>query len=644
MRNNNLVEETAENILAGIPAVHVVASNYLEVDSFAVNLAKKLNFDIEYEWNFGFGCINFNDKEITEDADFCQVLKTTMRDSVCADKKIFLIKNARFAFEGENNRKNLAVLQQTILHLKEFNNANSAILYADTTRFVPEEIANLVYYVELKNPSKIEITEKVKKALSKENLPPLKKNQIEEIGTVCLGMDNFTIDIIISRALLNKSDFYKKAIEIAHDTKKQFINKSGLLTYVAADENIKSIGGLDNLKYWLEKKKDTIANPQAALDVGIIPARGILLVGIPGCGKSLSAKATANLFGWPLLRLDIGSLMGKYVGDSENNMRRALAIAESASPCVLWVDELEKAFSGISGDGTGITARLFGFFLTWLQEKKAPVFVVATANNIKDIKPELLRRGRFDEIFFVTFPDHNERKHIFKIHLDKLKIKKTEFIDITTLAAETKGYAGSDIEALVNNAAAFALNNDVELSYEIINRHRNYMTPLQIILGESFKDYEKFFKENGIKPASRNKKNSEELDDKIENKDEAKRKEAALDIYINVDGLEKLSRDSKVSVREAVLHNPNCPDNIIDRLTQDKDEEIRKIATQKQKNRRQEITSTKKTVENANVQQLEQETCDNCGLRTPGGTGFICPIGGENPKLPANSCKSWKEK
>jgi len=177
-------------------------------------------------------------------------------------------------------------------------------------------------------------------------------------------------------------------------------------------------------------------------------------------GKSLTAKATARLFNVPLLRLDIGKLLGKYVGESEENMRRAIGMAEAVSPCVLWIDEIEKAFAGVGDSGGNeVTTRLFGYFLTWMQEKKSSVFVVATSNDISNLPPEFLRKGRFDEIFFVDFPNEEERKNIIELHLKKRK-KWNKSIDTIKLLKETNGYSGADIEAVIKDTIEKAFINE----------------------------------------------------------------------------------------------------------------------------------------------------------------------------------------
>ena len=229
-----------------------------------------------------------------------------------------------------------------------------------------------------------------------------------------------------------------------------------------------------------------------------------MIVGMPGCGKSLTAKATASLFGLPLLKMDMGSLMGKYVGESEGNMRRAIAVAEAVSPCVLWVDEVEKAFSGIGSGGAGseVATRLFGYFLTWMQEKTTQVFVVATANDISALPPELLRKGRFDEIFYVDFPNEAERNAIFRVHLEKRQ-KMNAHIDLSKLAKATDKYSGADIESIVKEGIELAFLADrAELTTQRLMQVIEATHPLGMVMKDKVKQYKDRFAEMKIKSAS----------------------------------------------------------------------------------------------------------------------------------------------
>lgn len=229
-----------------------------------------------------------------------------------------------------------------------------------------------------------------------------------------------------------------------------------------------------------------------------------MIVGMPGCGKSLAAKATAKLFEIPLVRLDVGRLLGKYIGESEENMRKALKLAEAISPCVLWIDEIEKAFSGVgeSGGGSDVTTRLFGQFLTWMQEKENTVFIVATANNISKIPPEFLRKGRFDELFYVDFPNAEERQKIIEIHLKK-RNKWNKNLDIISLVKLTEGYNGADLEAVVKEAveSCFIEGRD-QLTTEDLKHAQENIKSISKTLEKRIKEIKEAVKDIDLKPAS----------------------------------------------------------------------------------------------------------------------------------------------
>nr|WP_281367796.1 AAA family ATPase [Saccharibacillus deserti] len=234
--------------------------------------------------------------------------------------------------------------------------------------------------------------------------------------------------------------------------------------------------------------------------------KGVLIVGMPGCGKSLAAKATAKLFEVPLLRLDIGKLFGKYVGESEENMRRALKIAEAVSPCILWVDEIEKAFSGVGdgGGGNSVTTRLFGNFLTWMQDKESTVFVVATANDISKLPPEFLRKGRFDELFAVDLPHAEERRNIFEIHLKRRKQFNRE-IDTIRLIQNSEGFSGADIEAVVKETIENAfIENKPKITTEDLVKVLKETKSISVSLKDKIVEMRASMKRMDISAASQN--------------------------------------------------------------------------------------------------------------------------------------------
>lgn len=315
----------------------------------------------------------------------------------------------------------------------------------------------------------------------------------------------------IIQLCVQDGDITDSDINTVIEQKKQLIRKGGVLEFIKSEENMDDVGGLDELKKWLKKKKVIFDNMEKARDFNVDIPKGLLLFGMPGCGKSLAAKVTANYFEMPLLRLDMGMIMGPYVGQSEENMRKAIKLAESVAPSILWIDELEKAFAGIRGQGGGgdssaISARIFGTILTWMQEKKKPVFVVATANSVTGMPPEFLRKGRFDEIFFVNFPKGKEIEEIIRVHLSKRNKKDwLEKIDLPAVVAEMekKRFSGADIEAVIKEVieTVFVDERESVTTGDFINTLKDFK-PLSETMKEEIADMESKAKKYGFKPAN----------------------------------------------------------------------------------------------------------------------------------------------
>ena len=328
-----------------------------------------------------------------------------------------------------------------------------------------------------------------------------------KFATTLKGLSEFEIQNILQLACSTSDELTSEQVSLVFEQKQQMIKKAGILEMIPLKESLTDIGGLENLKKWLKQKATIFKNMDAAKKFGVDMPKGVLIAGVPGCGKSLSAKAAANLFSVPLLRLDMGRLLGKYVGESESNMRKAIELAEAISPCVLWIDELEKAFAGINGDGAGaeVTTRLFGTFLTWLQEKESPVFVVATANNITKLPPELLRKGRFDEVFYVGLPKPAERRKIFEIHIGKRRPQDLSQINISMqkLVEKTEGYSGADIEGVVREGveAAFTQEKSILSADDLLNVI-NHTHSLSEIMKDSIDSMKKEYEERKFKNAS----------------------------------------------------------------------------------------------------------------------------------------------
>lgn len=277
----------------------------------------------------------------------------------------------------------------------------------------------------------------------------------EKVVRSALGLSSNQAQRVFAKAIVADGVLDERAIDFVTVEKKQIIRESGALEFFAPTESIADVGGVEILKEWLRTREAAFS--QEARDYGLPAPKGIALIGIPGTGKSLTAKMIAGLWRLPLIRLDVGALFGGLVGQSEENTRRALALAETVAPCLLWIDEIEKGLAVGGGDG-GTSMRVFGSILSWMQEKTKPVFIVATANNIAMLPPELLRRGRFDEIFFLDLPTLAERREIFEVYLRKRK-RPVQGFAVDRLAAASEGYVGAEIEQAVIDAMYMAYSD-----------------------------------------------------------------------------------------------------------------------------------------------------------------------------------------
>lgn len=372
-----------------------------------------------------------------------------------------------------------------------------------TKLVIPIELEKLITVYDNPLPSKEKIVQIINN-FAQDIRISIEINLIDELSLSLKGFSEFEIIQILNLTYQNSGSIGKKDTQTILEEKEQIIKKSGMLEILTFTETTNDIGGLENLKKWLQNKAKIFSRLDEAIKYGVETPKGIMIVGMPGCGKSLTAKATANLFNMPLLRLDVGKLLGKYVGESEDNMRRAIEIAEAISPCVLWIDEIEKAFSGVgdAGGGHEVTTRLFGYFLTWMQEKTSSVFVVATSNDISKLPPEFLRKGRFDEIFFVDLPNNEERRKIIEIHLKK-RNKWNKDIDTIKLLQATTGYSGADIEAVIKDTIEKAFINDKKLiiTDDILDEIKD-TKPMSVALKDRIDSLSETLKKLDVKKAS----------------------------------------------------------------------------------------------------------------------------------------------
>lgn len=370
---------------------------------------------------------------------------------------------------------------------------------------IPPELEKQLTLLSMDYLTLPEIRKTISDFCEEQDIPPLHQDFFNELALALKGLSEFEIRNILALAISDDGEITRADLSLIFEQKKQIIQKSGILEMIPLKEGMDDIGGLERLKQWLRRKAKIFKNLEEAEKFGVDVPKGVLIAGMPGCGKSLNAKAAAKLFEVPLLRLDMGRIMGKYVGESEANMRRAIALAEAISPCVLWIDELEKAFAGTGGSGGGaeVTTRLFGTFLTWLQEKDSLAFVVATANDITKLPPELLRKGRFDEIFYVALPKKAERKTIFTIHIRKRRSSDIETIDLDRLVTMTDGYSGADIEGVVKDSVeeAFTQGKKAITTDDVVRAIKDTHS-LSEIMKDSIDKMAKIYEDRKFKNAS----------------------------------------------------------------------------------------------------------------------------------------------
>ena len=353
---------------------------------------------------------------------------------------------------------------------------------------LPNVLRDLATVLTLPKPNRQEyrrLAEEIYRDLSKRSVIELHmtKDEMRRLVNSLQGLTLLEAEKVLTKAMVEDGRLDADDIAFVSRAKQQIVERDGLLEYYPCEETLEDVGGLSGLKSWLKKRRALIQRPEEARAFGLEFPKGLLLLGIQGSGKSLFAKAVAADWGLPLLKMDPSSLYNKYIGETERNFRRATRTAEKMAPVVLWIDEIEKAFAGGGDMDGGVSQRVLGAFLSWLQERKGDVFVVATANDVSKLPPELLRKGRFDEIFFVDLPDEVTRAKILALHLKKRKREAANF-DLTTLAALTPGFSGAELEQLVVAALYTAFAAGEALSDRLLQEEAQQTVPLSTTMAE----------------------------------------------------------------------------------------------------------------------------------------------------------------
>lgn len=473
--------ELSSLIRGRFPVVYVLSSEEERVEAALLETARRLDM-VLLVWSATDGfCARYGRLEggigsdIVDPLDALDFIKNSQR------RAIYVLRDLHAFFDDRYVIRKLRDLCR-VLRTKQ---ATAVLL--SPVMIIPQELEKEVSIIDWELPDRHELDLAVQRLTA--HLPNGCEAGIaampegrEQIVDATLGLTLAEAENAIAKSVVHHKTFHLPTIL---SEKKHIIRKSGILEYYEAEENLDVIGGLDMLKSWLRRRRHAFTIK--AREFGLPLPKGILLMGVPGCGKSLTAKAVGAAWQLPLLRLDVGKVFGGVVGASEGNIRKAIRTAEAIAPSILWIDELEKGFSNsFSVSDGGTAARVFGTFLTWMQEKTTPVFVIATANSVLGIPPELLRKGRFDEIFFVDLPNSGERAEILKIHLAK-KRRLSEAQDLRRLQEAMPEFSGSEIEQVIISAMYEAFDHDPsihELTTDQLLRAASEIVPLAVTMNE----------------------------------------------------------------------------------------------------------------------------------------------------------------
>ncbi|MBD5262783.1 MAG: AAA family ATPase [Bacteroides sp.] len=498
---NYVINNLQKMIDVNIPIIYIHDFDFARVDDMILQAVGRKNKNI-FEWNSGTGVTDFRTKMPKSSQTDLSVFieKKYLEEPVLSDvipNKFVILREIHDFIDDPKIKTLLALFAQRKLYDRKFD---STIIIIDSVRKVPDEIAKYVSYLEIGYPNDEEIDQLIQEHIEVNGYSQFNEQDKKELMPSLKGLSAFDIDRMLDMAMSSNGTLSAEDRGMLLQQKKVMVKNSGVIELVDAEEKIENIGGMEALKAFLKRKASIYFRLAEARSRKLDIPKGVFIVGMPGCGKSLCAKATAALFKCPLLKLDMGSMMGKYVGESEANLRKAIKIAEAAAPCIVWIDEIEKTFSGIGGNSDTMT-RMFGYFLSWMQDKKSAVYVIATANNADKLPPELKRKGRFDEIFCVNLPTAQEREDIFKVHLKKRGLD-TSVAKSLADDSLTKGFNGADIESVVNEALEESFVDDKYFTVDLLKRKAKETVSISQSCKGQIDSMKKLFAENSFKDAS----------------------------------------------------------------------------------------------------------------------------------------------
>ncbi len=470
-------DRIASYLRAGYSGLYLVSHEEQRVEAEVLAAAKKVNFTV-WAWSLCSGLLDVaNGKVVAEKEEPIAMLEHV---GTMPEKSVVLLRDFHTLLDDRN-----PVLSRKLREaLQAGKTRNVALVIVGCRIVLPPELEKEITVLEFKLPDRAQLGEVLDALCTASTLPVLAGAPRDEVLDAARGLTTVEAEAAFALSQIEMGSIHPDVIS---REKAATVKKNGLLEIVETNMSLDDIGGLDEIKSWLLKRRRAFG-PEA-VKYKLPTPKGFLALGPPGSGKSLLAKATAKSLNVPLLKLDAGKLFGSLVGQSEGNLRAALATAEAVSPCVLWIDELEKAFSGTKSSGStdgGTTARVFGTFLQWMQEKKTAVFVVATANDVSALPPELLRKGRFDENWFVDLPNEKERLEIWNLKVKQFGRDPAKF-DLTALAKATAEFTGAEIESLFSDAMFSAFDENKEPDSLLLMQLANQAVPLSRMMATEIK-------------------------------------------------------------------------------------------------------------------------------------------------------------
>ncbi len=520
MNRQSFENEIKIHVQARYPILWLVSFEERRVERILENLARSMGATF-WCWSVSRGLYS-GDRKKREQIGREKILKAIEDRITKSDEEnnIFLLKDIAGYFASHEFLRRFRDLPAVI---DEQRSENTICILSPTLREIPPELEEDIVVLELSLPDYDEIEEMVTNTyghLIPETWHASTKSILYK-SLQGLSMDN--IKRVVRKAISqNNGVLNEDCIKYIQDEKQQIIKKQKILDYYPHKETIDHIGGLEDLKKWFIEREHVFRLSREKIEsFGLEIPKGLLLIGVPGSGKSLCCKAIAGIWNLPLLRMDVGKLFGSTVGESEKNIRRCIQLAEAVSPCIMWIDEIDKAFGGVTGfqGDSGTQLRVFGTFITWLQEKEKPVFVIATANDPQNLPPEMWRKGRYDEVFFVDLPSADEREEIFRIHLERRGQDPSRF-DLTELVENSQGYTGAEIEQAVKDAIVTTFNalhsgkqadeadeiidnlSGLDLKQETLLSSVRNITPLSILKKEEIENLREWSHQRA-RPASR---------------------------------------------------------------------------------------------------------------------------------------------